>query len=401
MRSICLALIAFSIAVSALAADWPHFLGPAGNGISPEKGINKNWTAKPPKELWRVALSDNGFSGPAVAGGRVFIVDHKGDRDIVRALDLATGADAWQYAYQDTANTNAGYGYTTSTPAVDNGKVYTLSHLGVLNCLEAQTGKLVWSRNLTADFGGRLPSWNLAVSPFIDGDRVIVTPGGNEAAVAALNKLTGETIWKGGGSDIPGYATPAVAVMRGVRQYVVFTGVSLLGVDAQTGAQLWRLPWKAEYNINAASPLVSGDYIIIATGYGSGRTALVQIKETGPEVLWTNPQLNPKFNTPIVMGGNLFTTTERNTLYCADARTGAVRWSQKGFELGGLCAVDGVLLGLDGANGDVVMFSPSPDAFQELGRIKPLGGMSWTAPIVADGKLLVRNQKALVCLDMK
>ncbi|MDH7571487.1 MAG: PQQ-binding-like beta-propeller repeat protein, partial [Armatimonadota bacterium] len=141
------------------AADWPRFLGPNGTGISPEKGINKNWKVKPPRVLWQVPLGDNGFAGPAVAGGRVYIVDHEGENDVVRALSLATGKEAWRFSYRDTAREN--YGFARATPTVIGGAVYTLSRLGLLHCLDAATGKKKWAVDIIQTFNGKRPEWDI------------------------------------------------------------------------------------------------------------------------------------------------------------------------------------------------------------------------------------------------
>ncbi|MCX7886502.1 MAG: PQQ-binding-like beta-propeller repeat protein, partial [Verrucomicrobiae bacterium] len=221
------------VAQALLAADWPNFLGPTRNSLSPETGLNKNWSTYPPRELWRVPMNDDGYAGPSVANGKVFIVDHRGDKDVVRALDLRTGKDVWTYSYNDRAKPN--YGFARATPTVEGGKVYTVSRFGWVHCLDEKTGSLIWRKDVVAQFKGIIPRWEMAWSAVVDGDKLIVVPGGDGAAVAALDKNTGATVWKGGGSDKPGYATPVVATLHGVKQYVVFTAFHLIGVDAASG----------------------------------------------------------------------------------------------------------------------------------------------------------------------
>ena len=170
------------------AADWPRFRGPNADGLSPETGLNRDWAAKPPALLWKAEMGDDGYAGPAVSGGRVFIVDHKGSDDVVRAIDLKSGADVWTYAYAESAKGN--YGFARATPAVDGGKVYTLSRLGEINCLDEKTGKLAWSTNITKAFKGQMPSWQLSMSPFIDGKKLILCPGGAGAAVVRFGPGT-------------------------------------------------------------------------------------------------------------------------------------------------------------------------------------------------------------------
>ncbi len=389
-------LVTLLSAAAAPAADWAQWRGPTANGIAPDTGINKDWAAKPPSVLWKVALSDGGYAGPAVAGGKVYIIDHQGNQDIVRALNLATGEEVWRYAYADTAQAN--YGFARSSPVISEGKVYTLGRLGQLNCLDASTGTLIWARNIMQEFGGRKPSWEYSMSPLIDGNKLIVVPGGPNACVAALDKNTGQTLWQGGGSDGPGYATPVVATILGIKQYIVFAATGVQGVNAENGQLLWRHPWKTAYDVNAATPLVAGNQVFISSGYNHG-SAMLEITAQGPVVLWESKDMQCKFSSPVAYNGLLWGGGE-GTFACLDPVSGQTLYKQRGFDQGSLIAVDGVLLVLMGGNGELLMMTPTNPP-QVLGKITPLGGQSWTAPIIADGKLIIRNTKALACLDLK
>lgn len=390
-------LICLTLAGGGCANDWPRFLGPDANGIAPDQGINLNWAQRRPAKLWQVPLGDDGYAGPAVAAGKVYIVDHAGDEDIVRALSLGTGEQLWQFAYEDAAKPY--YGCTRATPAIADGKVYTFSRFGLVYCLDAETGAKIWSRDVRADFKAKVPDYQYSPSPIVDGDWVIVLPGGPDAAVVALHKDTGETIWQGGGSDITGYATPVVATILGIRQYLVFTGVSLIGVATQDGKLLWRLPRPAAYDANAATPLVLGERIFISSSYG-GSCAMLDITAGGPVIRWENTQLMARFSTPVLHNGYIYGVGEPDHLICLDPETGQAIWKQPGFEWGGLVLVDGVILALAGRTGDLVMVGPSASGYLEIGRFRPLGGQSWTAPIVAHGKVIVRNRSAIACFDL-
>jgi outer membrane protein assembly factor BamB len=379
------------------AADWPNFLGPNRDSISTETGLNKNWNAQPPRELWRVPMSDDGYAGPSVANGKVFIINHAGDKDIVRALDLKTGKDIWTYTYADKSKPN--YGFARATPTVENGKVYTVSRFGVVNCLDEKTGKPIWTKDVVKESKGEVPRWEMAWSPFIDGDKIIVQPGGSGATVAALNKNTGATLWKGGGSDAPGYGTAVIATLAGKKQYLVFTAKHLIGVDAADGKLLWKVAWETKYDVNAATPLVVGpNKVFISSNYARG-CAMVTVTGNNASIAWENKELQCHFNSPILFGNHIYGIS--NELACLDPQTGKALWKQPGFEKGGLVIADGVIIAMDGKAGDVVMAEASPRAYRELGRIKPLGGQSWTAPIIADGKLIIRNKNTLACLALK
>lgn len=383
-------------AVTAFAADWPHWLGPTRNGIAPDTGINKDWNARPPQELWRIDLHDGGYAGPSVAEGRLFIIDHEGAEDVVRAIDMATGQDLWQSRYPDLARAN--YGFSRATPVYDEGRLYLISYLGRVSCLDASTGAILWSLSMPEQFGGVRPEWGYSMSALVDGDRVVVVPGGVDACVAVLDKHTGETIWAGGGSDIPGYATPVKTTILGVEQYVVFAGKALIGVAVDDGRLLWRQPWETAYDVNAATPIISGNNIFITSNYRRG-CAVVAIEETGPRVIWENTNMQAHFNTPVFMNGMIF-GSDNKSLVCLNPGSGQVLWSAAGLERGGAVGVDGVIIALGGATGELMMFEAAAQ-MRELGRFTPLGGKeSWTAPIIADGKLIVRNKQALVCLDI-
>jgi outer membrane protein assembly factor BamB len=395
-------LAAAAAALAAQASEWPHFLGPDSNGISPEKGINKDWTGKPPKQLWNVPLKDDGYAGPSVAGGKVFIIDHLGSDDIVRAYELASGKQLWEFKYADAEKPN--YGFSRATPAFDDGKLYTLSRSGNLNCIDAEKGVKLWSHNLRQEFQGVTGRWDYAQSPLIDGEKLIVCPGGQNGIVA-LNKETGKELFSGGGPDPAGYSTPVIATINGKKQYVIFEGKALIGVDPEKGGSpLWRCAWTTQSDINVASPIVVDDSsVFVTSGYGVG-CGLIKVsgnQAQTAQTVWTNKEIQAHFNSPVLINGQIYGIGDAFGLVCLNPATGKANWKQAGFEKGGLLAIDGVLLAMNGAQGDCVMLQASPDAYKELGRFKPLGGQSWTAPIVADLKLIVRNKNKLACFDLK
>jgi outer membrane protein assembly factor BamB len=391
------ALVA-GLSLSLSAADWPQFFGPTANGISPETGINKDWKQKAPTLAWSVPAYAGGFAGPAVAGGVVYIMDRKGGDEVVRALDLATGTNIWQFAYASGGKDN--YGFAKSTPVIDNGRIYTAGQVGQVHCLDAKTGEKIWAHDLVADFGGQPPQWNYAASPLVDGDKVILSPGAATIAVA-VNKNTGEVIWKSDSADKAGYATPAVATLNGKRQYLIFSGTRISGVDPDNGKALWSFPWKTGYDVHAAMPIAVENSVFINSGYGHG-CALVDVAGDKATARWESKAIISRFTTPIFADGYAYCTGEQNGLVCMDLKTGKEKWKQPGFEWGGILAVEGALIVVDGGSGEIAMVRLSPDRYEELGRMKgPGGAQSWTAPILADGKLIVRNKQTLACYNLK
>jgi outer membrane protein assembly factor BamB len=404
VSAICLLLVS-SIA---FGSDWPQFRGPNADGIAPEKGINKDWKAKPPKELWRVSLGDNGFAGPSVAAGKLFIIDKAGDEDLVRAIDLKTGKDVWTFKYPDPYKPGAAdWGRGRSTPVYDSGKLYTQGASGMIHCLDAEKGTKIWSRDYK-EFGGRWEGewWGYTAAPIIDGNKVIYCPGGKGASMVAFDKETGKEIWKGGGDDQAGYATPVIATLEGKKQYVALTGTSLMGVDPENGAVLWKTPWKTSYNVNATTPVViDKDHVFVTTGYGKG-CGLFKIAGGTATAVYTNKEIKSHFTTPILVGEQLYCISGQagdmgGDLVCLDPMAGKSIWRKPPFECGGLVIVDGAIIAINGKNGDITMAAVNPKEFVELGKIQVLHGRSWTAPIVADGKLFARDMKELVCLDLK
>jgi outer membrane protein assembly factor BamB len=384
-------------------ADWPRFLGPAGNSMSSETGILRDWANTPPRELWRFTLHDEGFSGPAVVGESVYVHDHVESEDIIRALDVKNGEERWHFAYAEDGPEN--HGYTRSTPTVENGVVYTVSRSGVVHCLDAATGKKIWRADPVTDHGGKAPEWGLANSAFIDGDKLITIAAGENNHVVALDKKTGRLLWSGGGTDLPGYATPVKATLDGKDQYLIFTGQSIIGVSTSDGTRLWRHEWKTRLDSNACAPIVIGpDLVWIASGYRRG-CALLRIQGDRVEELWSDNRITPHWSSAVLHEGFLYTTTPPGYLVCVEAKTGKEQWRSKGtargFEHGGLCAVDGTLIVIEGNTGAVVQVALTTEAYQELGRFSPFkSAKCWVAPVVADKKLYVRSPEELVCLDI-
>ncbi|MFW6107895.1 MAG: PQQ-binding-like beta-propeller repeat protein [bacterium] len=389
---------ALALCAYGLAASWPYWRGPNKDGVSPETGFAGTWKEDAPEKLWQVAMHDGGYAVPSVADGKVLIIDHKGAEDIVRAIDLKTGKDVWAFSYPDSPRSN--YGFARAAPVVDDGKVYTVSRLGLVHCLTLEDGEKQWAVNMKKEFGGRPPTWQYTASALIDGGWAIVVPGGKDACVAALHKETGKAIWAGGGSDKPGYATPVAATIDDVKQYVVFTAKNLIGVRAKDGKLLWRFPWHTRYDVNAATPIVRGNEIFITSNYRRG-CALIRVSGNRPKTVWENKAIHSHFNTGILRDGHIYSPSDRGRLVCVEWKTGRMKWEQKGgMGKGGIVGFDDRLIGLHGSRGTVSLVKMTPDKYNELRRMDGLGGRSWTPPIIADGCLIIRNQKALACYKL-
>lgn len=398
-RSLLLGFLSLSaLHFSAHGADWPGFRGPNADGIAPEQGINKDWNKKAPQTLWKVALSDNGWAAPAVANGRLYIVDHQGTDDVVRALDAATGKDLWRFTYPD-AEMNR-HGFTVSTPLIVGDKVYVSSRKGKIHCLHAVTGEKLWSRDLATEYPGVPPEWGFCMSPVVDGTALYVGVGGTTASVMALQKDSGQTLWQSGAFLIS-YASPVVAVMGGHKQLLICGAELVAGLDLAKGEELWRVPWPTKYGKKGPTPVLLGDNRFFVSTTEGGDTGVVDLSSGTPVVTWKDKQMQDHFPTPIYFHGRIYGSSDPKFLECLDPATGAVLWKEEAGQYVSVIGVDDTVIALSGKTGDLIQIDATVPAYKELGRCTPLGGTSWAPLIIANGRLYVRNQKELACIDLK
>jgi len=395
---VLLALLSLSIGLH--AGDWPGFRGPNGDGTADDKNLNKDWTAHPPKTLWTVPMTDGGLAAPAVAGGRVFIVDHKGPNDVVRALDLATGKDLWSFPYAEASKDR--HGFTESAPVVDAKNVYTFSKLGKVHALDAATGKLLWMHDVIKEFNGRRPEWDYASSPALIDKQLIIGTGGDGTSVIALEPATGKLLWKSGNS-LPAYATPVGATLNGNAAIVTFIAEGLVGLDSASGQRLWSYPWPIDFDQNSATPIVRGNTILFSTAWNKG-TVMLDVTDNKPKVLWQTKDMQCRFPSPVITHARIYGTHDgNNSLVCLEAATGKLLWKKPILPYASLLAVDDALIVLDSKTGNIILLDATVAEYKELGRIAPgptPGADAWTAPVLADGKLLVRGTKALACVNL-
>lgn len=411
-----LACAALALAVSAAgAADWPNWRGPNRDAKCTETGLLRTWPAGGPKLLWRIRGIGEGYSGPAVVGNVMYIMGDRNGKATVMALDLAAkGKVLWS-----TTIAPAGFkGYspgTRATPTVDGDRLYALSAGGVLACLNRKTGKVVWDLDYVKDRGGVLPRWAFAESVLIDGDKLICTPGGPKGAILALNKSTGKAIWSAtDGSkplaDLASYSSPIKATIAGVTQYVAFTFEGVVGVDAADGKLLWRYrepTHRASWgNVNVMTPIVSGDTVFASSNYKTGGgLAKISKTDTGLKAtqVWFTKEMANHHGGLILHEDALYGCHDKDALTCLDLKTGKVLW--KTTEAG-KCSVlyaDGMLY-CRAEKGPVTLVKATPKGYRQAGRmnLKQRGKeKTWPHPVIADGKLYLRDQDTLECYDVK
>ena len=402
-----------TFAAAATAADFPQWRGPKRDGISPEKGLLKQWPEGGPKLLWQAKGAGGGYSTPAVAGERLYLMGNRGmDEEFVQARSVADGKEAWTVRVGKVGNPDQRPAYpgSRSTPTVDGDALYALGSDGDLVCLESASGKERWRKSLRKDFGGQPGTWAYSESPLVDGDVVVVTPGGAEATLVALNKKTGEVVWKSAvpGGDKAAYASIIVVDVGGVKQYVQFVEKGLVGVDAKTGKFLWRYEKTAQGSpANMPTPVARDGFVYSATNRGGG--GLVKLTTAGDAVKAEEVYFDKKLPTAIggaVLVGDHLYGVAGNALMCAEFATGKEKWSERGIGAGSVLFADGHLY-VHGENGDVALVEATAEAYREKGRFTPPDqpnrgtSKAWAYPVVANGKLYLRDLDSVWCYDVR
>jgi outer membrane protein assembly factor BamB len=401
------------LAGPAYADDWPQFRGAKRDAVSQEKKLLKAWPKEGPKLLWQQKDAGYGYGSVAVAGGRIYLVGNSGLTDeFVSALDAKNGKRLWSTRLGRVGNPEQqpNYPAARSTPTLDGGNVYALGSDGDLLCVDAATGKERWRKSLRVDFGGKPGVWAYAESPLIDGDRIIVTPGGEQATLVALDKKTGATIWKSAvpGGDAAGYSSAIEVESGGVRQVVQFVSKGVVGVNTATGKFLWRFDKTVDtrYGMNAASPVSAGDRVYSASVAGGG---LAQLKGTGgafsAEPVYVERKAPSALGGSVKVGEYLYGATSA-ALLCTEYATGKVKWEDRSVGAGSILYADGRLY-VHGENGEVAMVEATPGAYHESGRFTPpetpARGTSkaWNYPVIAGGRLYIRDLGTLWVYDVR
>lgn len=419
LRSLILSAVVCLCVISVSAADWPQWRGPERSGVSNEKGLLKQWPAGGPKLLWQVNDLGDGYSTPVVVGSRIYLMSNHGmDNEFVQALSVENGKAIWTTRVGNVGNPNQNppYPKARSTPTVDGNFLYALGSDGDLACLEAKSGKVRWSKNLRKEFGGQPGEWAYAESPLVDGDVVVVTPGGPQATIVAVNKKTGALIWKSAvpGGDAAGYASAIVVQAAGRKQYVQFLSKGLVGVDAKTGQFLWRYADVAKGPAQYFTPVARGEYVYGgALGIGGG---LVQLKANGSgvvaEQIYFARGLPNGLGGAVVVGNHLYGTEIANGEFVAiEFATGKIKWKAESIGRVSTAAADGFLY-LHGLNGDVALAEASPEGYRERGRFTPpaqpkhkqIGTypeQAFAHPVIANGRLYIRDLGTMWAYDIK
>lgn len=413
-QNLALAFASLGFVAALQATDFAQWRGPLRDGHSPETGLLQEWAKEGPKLLWHVQAIGAGYSTPSVAGDRIYLLGSDATEESAYALNVKDGSRLWagKLGKPGRPEQQPSYPGARSTPTVDGKSLFALGSDGDLVCLEAATGKEVWRKHLRTDFGGKYGEWAYSESPLVDGDKVIVTPGGTNATVVALNKMTGATVWTCAVPDgsAAGYSSVIIAEFGGVRQYVQFLSSGLMGIEPGTGKLLWRYekPGKGSPAV-IITPLVSDG--MIYSGAFRATTALIKpVRKDGAftvEEIYSNGKL-PVGLGGVVKVGDYFYGSGGSTAMCVEFKTGTVKWEERSIGPGSLLVADGRIY-VHAENGDVALFEPSAEGYREKGRFTPPGvparanpmEKAWTYPVVANGKLYIRDKESLWCYDVK
>lgn len=387
-------LVSFALAGACFASDWPRFRGPEGTGVSPEE-----WNVKAlarPKVRWGINVGE-GHASVAVAGKRLYTMGNLGGSDVVFCLDAETGKQLWRQPFPCPPGNFKG---PRSTPTLDGGSVYTLSREGDALCLDAETGKVKWHRDLAKDHKAEKLDYGICGSPRVVGDSVLYNAC---AGGVALNKATGETLWASAKGPC-GYATPLTLTAQGKECVAVFSATELLVLDPATGRKVQSYSWRTPFDANVADPVLFDGKLFITSGWDRGG-ALLDLSGVAAKPLWETRHLASQLSSPVYLDGHLYGVhgnTPNGELRCIDARTGDLKWTQKGaYE--NMMVAGGKILAVD-KRGSLTVAEAAPAGYKELARVQVLNAKArnWTAPVLANGMIYCRNSDGdLVCLDVR
>ncbi|MBI1903111.1 MAG: PQQ-like beta-propeller repeat protein [Planctomycetia bacterium] len=398
------------------AHDFPQFLGARRDNAVRDVRLARDWNANPPRRLWTTEVGA-GFSSFAIVGNHAFTQEQRGSRETVTCYELKTGRLAWIHGDDVSFTTEFGGGDgPRSTPTVAGGRVYTMGARGLLNCLDARTGKALWWRNVLKEHGAGVTQWGKADSPLVAGDLVLVTGGGGRGpALLAFDRKTGEPKWSSAWNDAGGtvadsYASPALVTIGGVEQVlnVEDRGVASYALD---GRRLWRFdwPWALAMHPKVSQPVffpegdgASGGGVLITSGYTSG-SAMFRVKAESPgdfrtEPVWQNENLRTKFCNVVVQGDYIYGLDD-TILACVDRRTGERKWKKGRYGHGQIMLIGDLIVVLTEA-GEMALVEARPDKFVELARGPALGYRTWNAPAFSAPYLLIRNDREAACYEL-
>ena len=392
LPALVLLLAISSLTAQQRGAEWPQFRGPNRNGISIEPGLAAKGNAKP---LWKTNVGI-GYSTVSIKNGLLYTIGHDMEKeaDTVVCLKAGDGFKVWSHTYPCKTMAMGHGGGTQSTPSVDGDRVWVLNREGHLYCYNATTGKVRFHKNLRKKFRLELPTWGYAASPLVLEEMIVINVG----KLIAVNRK-GKTIWKTRKNYRTGYSTPVEATIDKRKCLLAFNGAGLILLDRKSGKELGFHPWKTQYDVNVATPVVAGNKVFISSGYNRG-CAMVTVSTKGFKPVWESKVMRNHMAGCIFYKGHIYGFDE-STFKCLDL-DGNVKWAERGIGKAAHLIADNKLV-LISSRGDIIIAKATEDRFKELSRTNVLqGGVCWTPPVVVAGFIYCRNSKGdLVCLDYR
>jgi outer membrane protein assembly factor BamB len=381
------------------AANWPQWRGPNRDGISKETGLLKQWPAEGPPLVWKATGAGRGYSSFSMSKGRLYTMGLRGDREFIVAFDVATGKEAWATPHGKAFRNDRGDG-PRGTPTIDGDRVFALGGSGDLSAIEASTGKIIWTKNVLKEFGGSNIQWGISESPLVLGNKLLVNAGGPEASIVALNKADGSVIWKSQ-SDEAGYSSAIPVEVNGGTQVVFFTAKRAVGLDPNDGKLLWEYARPANDVANVATPIVRANRVFISSDYGTGG-GVVEIKpDNKAQEIWFSKDMRNHHSSSVLIGDHLYGFSSA-ILTAMKFDTGEIAWRDRSVGKGSLVYADGHLYCFS-ENGVVGLVEATPTGYKEKGRFKIQQDSlpTWTHPVVAGGRLYLRDQDTIYAYDVR
>ena len=411
----------FTIQVIANAQDWPRWRGLDQDGVVKATGLNLDWSAKKPPIEWTFRQAGEGYSAPVVVGTTLYCAGAENGYTFAFAVDVNTGSLKWKQVLGTQFDHQHGNGPRGSI-TVDGDKLYLIQGGGRLHCLSATDGKIIWQKDFQKDFNGKIHSgWGYSESPLVDGNLVICTPGGENGTMIALDKYTGNLVWRTKDwTDEAGYSTPVVVEVDGVRQYIQQAAHSVVGVSAKDGILLWKVEVESYNNPNnriravVPTPIYQNNTVYVTAGYRAGCTKIRLTKEGekfNTEIVYANSNMVNQHGGVVLMDGHIYGYSDNNAWTCQNIKNGEIVWTKRnpGEGKGTIIGVNNHLILLNETNGTLTVIAASPEGWKEYGNmpiperteISTQANAVWTHLIIANGKLYLRDHDLIFCFNLK
>ena len=382
-------------------AYWTDFRGPKRDGVYTQTPILTAWPTGGLELLWRQPIG-GGYASFVVAGSKAYTIEQRRGNETVAAYDLTTGRELWTNAWPALFSEAMGGDGPRATPTWDEGRLYALGAAGELRCLDAETGRVIWSKNILTDNAAQNLTWGMSAAPLVVDGKVIVLPGGrNGKSVVAYDKRTGERAWDAL-NDQQSYTSPMAVTLAGQRQLLAVSAERILGLRIEDGALLWDHPWVTMYGINSAQPIViDSNHVFVSAGYDHGAALLEITSREGKfsvRPVWENRNLKSRFNSSVLHQDHIYGFDE-GIFACLDARTGERKWKAGRYGYGQVLLAGGHLIVLT-ESGELVLLRATPERHEELSRFPAIEGKTWNHPAISDGILLVRNAREMAAFRL-